>query len=139
MKLISVVTPCFNEEKSIGICHERIKSIFKEYKDKYKYEHIICDNNSTDSTFEKLREIAKLDKNVKVIRNNDGEKVIHNIDLTNTSFLESDLYQILPGDIIIVNPNSTEVKRAGIIGNSGTLLSLLSFILSSIIVISNNN
>jgi len=78
-------------------------------------------------------------KNVKVIRNNDGEKVVHNIDLTNTSFLESDLYQILPGDIIIVNPNSTEVKRAGIIGNSGTLLSLLSFILSSIIVISNNN
>ena len=33
MKLISVVTPCFNEEKSISICHERIKSIFKEYKD----------------------------------------------------------------------------------------------------------
>ena len=78
MKLISVVTPCFNEEKSISICHERIRSIFKEYKDKYKYEHIICDNNSTDSTFEKLREIAKLDKNVKVIRNSRNYGVLRN-------------------------------------------------------------
>ena len=41
-------------------------------------------------------------------------------------------------DIIVVNPNLTKVKTAGIIGNSGTLLSLLSFILTSIIVITNN-
>ena len=39
--------------------------------------------------------------------------------------------------IIIINPNTTKVKNAGIIGNSGTLLSLLSFILTSIIVINN--
>ena len=78
MKLISVVTPCFNEEKSIYICYEKIKSIFAKYSEKYNYEHIICDNNSTDSTFEKLREIAKSDKNVKVIRNSRNYGVLKN-------------------------------------------------------------
>ena len=44
---------------------------------------------------------------------------------------------IKPDDIIIVDPNSNRIKNAGIIGNSGTLLSLLSFLLSSIILITN--
>ncbi len=78
MKLISVVTPCFNEEKSIYNCYEKIKSIFKQYEGKYNYEHIICDNNSTDSTFEKLREIANSDKNIKVIRNSRNYGVLRN-------------------------------------------------------------
>jgi len=60
------------------------------------------------------------------------------INLTNANdLLNSDFFQIMSGDVIIVNPNSTRVKNAGIIGNSGTLLTLLSFILSSIIVINN--
>ncbi len=74
---------------------------------------------------------------IKVIRDLNGKKSILDIDLTNVDFLKSNKYQIISGDIIIVNPNSTRIKNAGIIGNSGTLLSLLSFILSSIIVISN--
>ena len=74
---------------------------------------------------------------VKIVRNINGNNVVHSIDLTKTDFLESNYFQIISGDIIIVNPNLTKIKNAGIIGNSGTLLSLLSFILSSIIVISN--
>ena len=76
-------------------------------------------------------------KDVKLIRENNSEKIISSIDLTNSNFMRDEAYQIYSGDIIIVNPNTTRVKDAGIIGNSGTLLSLLSFILSSIIVISN--
>lgn len=76
-------------------------------------------------------------KNIKLIRdNNQGLKVI-DIDLTSSNFVNNDGFQVFPGDIIIVNPNSSRIKNAGIIGNSGTLLSLLSFILSSIIVIGN--
>ncbi|OUU29288.1 MAG: hypothetical protein CBB97_02680 [Candidatus Endolissoclinum sp. TMED37] len=74
---------------------------------------------------------------IKVLRDDGNKKSISSIDLTKSSFLENDNFQIFSGDIIIVNPNSTRIKNAGIIGNSGTLLSLLSFILSSIIVISN--
>ena len=35
----------------------------------------------------------------------------------------------MSGDVIIVNPNSTRVKNAGIIGNSGTLLTLFFYII----------
>lgn len=81
-------------------------------------------------------------KKIKVLRNKISSdkslsKKIFSIDLTSSDFINSDAFQILSGDIIIVNPNSSRIKNAGIIGNSGTLLSLLSFVLSSIIVISN--
>ena len=76
-------------------------------------------------------------KDIKVIRDDHGVKNIYSIDLTQTNFIDNNNYQIFSGDVIIVNPNITKIKNAGIIGNSGTLLSLLSFILSSIIVISN--
>lgn len=76
-------------------------------------------------------------ENLKLIRDNNGKKLVHIINLTKSDFLRGENFQIFSGDIIIVNPNTTRVKNAGIIGNSGTLLSLLSFILSSIIVINN--
>lgn len=73
---------------------------------------------------------------VKLIRNINGERVVYNIDLTSSEYLNDiKLLQIISGDVIIVSPNNTRVKNAGIIGNSGTLISLLSFLLSSIIVI----
>lgn len=74
-------------------------------------------------------------KKITLIRDNNNKLVTAKLDLTNSKFLQSDYFQIFPGDIIIVDPNTSRVKNAGIIGNSGTLLSLLSFILSSIIVI----
>ena len=76
-------------------------------------------------------------KDIRIIRNIDSTLKISKLDLTKNVF-EQKINQIYSGDIIIVNPNSTRVKNAGIIGNSGTLLSLLSFLLSSIIVISSN-
>tara|TARA_B100002052_G_scaffold238237_1_gene222000 strand:- start:3772 stop:4524 length:753 start_codon:yes stop_codon:yes gene_type:complete len=76
-------------------------------------------------------------ENVRIIRSNEGTSTVHNISLTNKDIFDSDLFQVVSGDVIIVNQNSTRVKNAGIIGNSGTLLSLLSFLLSSIIIISN--
>ncbi len=74
---------------------------------------------------------------IKIIRDVGNSNVVFSLDLTQTEFLSSNKYQVLSGDIIVVNPNTTKIKNAGIIGNSGTLLSLLSFVLSSIIVISN--
>ena len=76
-------------------------------------------------------------KNIKIIRNYGDKKSVSTIDLTKSDFFTSTNFQIFSGDIIIVDPNSTRVKNAGIIGNSGTLLSLLSFLLSSFIVMNN--
>ncbi len=81
--------------------------------------------------------INGLRKDVKLIREINSKKIIYSIDLTKSDFISNKQFQIFSGDVIIVNPNNSRVKNAGIIGNSGTLLSLLSFILSLVIVISN--
>ena len=81
--------------------------------------------------------INGLRTSVKLIRTKNGKKYINNLDLTKTDIITSEFFQIQSDDILIVDPNTSKVKTAGIIGNSGTLLSLLSFILSLIIVVSN--
>ena len=68
MKLISVVSPCYNEEGNIELLIGRVREIFAAMP-QYRYEHIIIDNHSTDKTVEILRGIAAKDENVKVILN----------------------------------------------------------------------
>ena len=75
-------------------------------------------------------------KDIRVLRKKTNTTEVISLDLTSTDFITKN-FQIFPGDVIIVNPNMSRVKNAGIIGNSGTLLTLLSFILSSLIVINN--
>lgn len=68
-KKISVVTPCFEEVSSIRECYERVRNVFQSQLKNYDYEHTFCDNFSTDGTLQVLKEIAKKDKNVKIISN----------------------------------------------------------------------
>jgi glycosyltransferase involved in cell wall biosynthesis len=68
MKKISIVTPCYNEESNIKDVYEQVKAIFDDL-NSYEYEHIFIDNKSKDSTREILKDIAKSDKNVKLIFN----------------------------------------------------------------------
>lgn len=68
MKLITVVTPCYNEEENIRDIYEQVKQVFAEEPD-YDYEHIFIDNASRDKTVSILKEIAKTDRNVKIIVN----------------------------------------------------------------------
>ncbi len=67
-KLISIVTPCFNEEGNINLIYSEVRSVFRELGN-YEYEHIFIDNSSKDRTVELLREIAEKDKSVKIIIN----------------------------------------------------------------------
>ena len=68
MKLISVVTPCFNEEGNVRALWEQVRQVFASI-GRYRYEHIFIDNASTDATVSILKEIAREDKNVKIIVN----------------------------------------------------------------------
>jgi polyisoprenyl-phosphate glycosyltransferase len=68
MRLISVMTPCFNEEGNVREMYEAVKAIFAKLP-QYRYEHIFIDNASKDRTPVILRELATQDKNVKVILN----------------------------------------------------------------------
>ena len=67
-KLISVVTPCYNEEANVRELYQRIKAVF-DTQPAYRYEQIFIDNASRDGTVAVLRELAALDCNVKVILN----------------------------------------------------------------------
>jgi glycosyltransferase involved in cell wall biosynthesis len=68
MRLISVMTPCFNEEGNVREMYEAVKAVFAGLP-QYRYEHIFIDNGSKDRTAVILRELAATDKNVKVILN----------------------------------------------------------------------
>jgi len=67
-KMISIVTPCFNEEENVEDLYEAIKNIMAGYPN-YEYEHIYIDNASTDKTQQILRALAAADFRVKVILN----------------------------------------------------------------------
>lgn len=74
-------------------------------------------------------------EDVIVIRESDGNRQIGHLNLTSSDIFNSPYYRIKPNDVVIVNPNSTKVKSAGFIGNSGTVLTIASLVLSSIILL----
>jgi polyisoprenyl-phosphate glycosyltransferase len=92
MPLISVVTPCYNEEENVEELYCVIKNIFASLPE-YSYEQIYIDNDSLDRTVEILRKMASSDKNVKVIVNS-----------RNFGHVRSPVYGILQarGDAVIL-------------------------------------
>jgi len=68
MKLISIVSPCYNEIECIEDFYRQVKSVLVSLPG-YDYEHVFIDNNSTDGTIPALRRLAGQDKKVKVIIN----------------------------------------------------------------------
>jgi glycosyltransferase involved in cell wall biosynthesis len=68
-KLISIVTPCYNEEDNVRDCALAVRRIFEDELAGYDHEHIFCDNASSDRTPEVLAEMAAGDPRVKVIFN----------------------------------------------------------------------
>ena len=66
--LVTVVTPCYNEEGNVREMYQAIKAIFASLP-AYRYEHLFIDNASRDNTARILRELARDDPQVKVILN----------------------------------------------------------------------
>ena len=66
--MVSVLTPCFNEEANVDMMYERVRAVFAHLAE-YSYEHLFIDNASTDSTVSRLKDIAARDKRVKIIVN----------------------------------------------------------------------
>jgi len=67
-RLISVVTPCYNEEENVAALYQQVKAVFHRLPG-YDYEHIFIDNASTDGTVAILKQIAAADRNVKIVVN----------------------------------------------------------------------
>ncbi|MFB9057044.1 polysaccharide biosynthesis/export family protein [Mariniflexile ostreae] len=75
-------------------------------------------------------------QDILIIRETDGKRYTHRIDLTKSDWFDSPYYYIQPNDFIVVNPNGPKVKSSGFVGNTGTLISVISVILTSIVLIS---
>ena len=65
-KLISIITPAYNEEEIIGEYYKKISKTIDSLSDLYDFEIIVTDNCSEDSTFDILSEIAQKDSRLKV-------------------------------------------------------------------------
>lgn len=67
-KVISVVTPCYNEQGNVRELARQVAEVFAGLP-QYDYELIFADNCSTDDTLAELRSLAAEDPRVRVIVN----------------------------------------------------------------------
>ena len=67
-KLLSIVTPCYNEEGNVEELHRQIVATLEKFP-QYDWEHIYIDNASRDGTAQILRRMAAAEPRVKVIIN----------------------------------------------------------------------
>ena len=67
--LVSIVIPCYNEEENVKKLYFEIKETTSEFNNRYEFEYIFIDNDSSDNTVSILRSLACNDRNLKVIIN----------------------------------------------------------------------
>lgn len=89
--LVTVVTPCYNEEENVEELCERLRFVFDGLPH-YHFEQIIIDNASTDRTVEKVKAICAEDRRVKLI-----------VNTRNFGHIRSPYYALLQarGDVVI--------------------------------------
>ncbi len=66
MEKISIVVPCYNEEKTIPIFYKEMNKVIDKMK-KLEFELIFVDDGSSDNTLKVCRELSREDKRVKYV------------------------------------------------------------------------
>lgn len=67
MTKLSIITPVYQNELNLKPYYEDIKEKFINKID-FEYEIILVDDGSTDNSWEEMKKLAKIDKNIKIIR-----------------------------------------------------------------------
>ncbi|GAB4060198.1 glycosyltransferase family 2 protein [Uliginosibacterium sediminicola] len=67
-KLLSVISPCYNEEANVEELYRRVMAVLAQYP-QYDFEYVFIDNASTDGTVARLKALAAQDRRVKIIVN----------------------------------------------------------------------
>lgn len=111
---ISIIVPSFNEEKNIRRCLDSILN--QTYRD---FEIICVDDNSTDSTFEIIREYSKKDSRIKAYKNpGKGVSSARNFGIENShgyylgfvdsdDFIQPQMYEFL---LRAINENGCDIS-----------------------------
>ena len=74
-------------------------------------------------------------KNLLIFRNEDGVLTTKRIDLTQTDWMNTPYYFLKQNDMIYVQPNNARIKSAGFIGNVGSIISVMSILMSAAVLI----
>lgn len=69
MKTISIVIPCYNEEENVEVMADSLRRLFQKELSHYQYEILFIDNDSQDTTREKIRKLCAEDRGIKGIFN----------------------------------------------------------------------
>lgn len=99
MKKLTIITPCYNEEENVEICAKELKKVMELQLPNYSYEHIFADNASTDLTLVKLKQLASLDQNIKVISNSRNVGPFRNMWNAMKSATGDAVVPLLPADL----------------------------------------
>ncbi len=67
-KMISIAIPAYNEEKNLLELVERLQNVFSQLSEKYRFEVVVCENGSSDNSFETLKVLNSKDERIKTIR-----------------------------------------------------------------------
>ena len=94
--LYSIITPVYNEEKNLHLLHDRLIKVFAEIGD--KYEWIIIDDHSSDSSYEIIKKLATENSNVygmRLSKNYGSHKAI----TAGLSIVKGDLAIVMASDL----------------------------------------
>ena len=95
-KLISVITPIFNEESNIELFLDLLKRSFD--KSQYQFQWVVVDDSSTDNSFKVVSDIAKNNKNVLGLQLSKIQGS-HCAILAGVNFSKGDLMVIMAADL----------------------------------------
>lgn len=74
-------------------------------------------------------------KDIKLIREVDGKRLVYHIDLTTASWMSNPNFRIRQNDVIVVTPNTLKVNSGGLIKDPLQLLGIVASLAALIIVI----
>jgi polysaccharide export outer membrane protein len=74
-------------------------------------------------------------KNILVIREVDGVKSYHRVDITQADFINSPYYYLAQNDVIYVEPNKNRINGSAIGTNAGIIISITSLLITLITLI----
>lgn len=74
-------------------------------------------------------------ENVTLIREIDGQKTIHRLDLTKQEILNSPYYYLVQNDVIYVEPNKSQINNSKLGANTNIIISIAGLIITVISVL----
>ena len=97
MKTITILIPCYNEEKSIDILYEHLQRIISQLK-QYDFQVLLVNDGSKDNTLAKMKELHEKDSSVSYLSlsRNFGKE---NAMLAGLDYAEGDAVIVMDADL----------------------------------------